>query len=165
MSSLVLRTSKIDRSRAAKPDRFHQRHLQLTLFEATTEHLLFEPTFIIDYPAEVSPLARRSDKNPEVTERFELYIAGREIANGFSELNDPDDQAARFQPVQGRIEGAGLDLKELFRRPLYVPGDGVSVRRAEKERAENQQIERALEQFHAGQVTGQHCVESLRQDM
>jgi lysyl-tRNA synthetase class 2 len=70
--------------------------LQLTLFDEIVEHLLFEPTFIIDYPAEVSPLARRNDINPEVTDRFELYIAGREIANGFSELNDPEDQAARF---------------------------------------------------------------------
>ena len=71
--------------------------LQLTLFENTVETKLHEPTFLIDYPAEVSPLARSSDKNPEITERFELYIAGREIANGFSELNDPEDQAARFQ--------------------------------------------------------------------
>ncbi|PTR16891.1 lysyl-tRNA synthetase class II [Nitrosospira sp. Nsp2] len=71
--------------------------LQLTLFDETTEHLLFEPVFIIDYPAEVSPLARRNDLNPAITDRFELYIAGREIANGFSELNDPEDQAARFQ--------------------------------------------------------------------
>jgi len=70
--------------------------LQLSLFDETTEHLLFEPTFIIDYPAEVSPLARRNENNPEITDRFELYIAGREIANGFSELNDPEDQAARF---------------------------------------------------------------------
>ena len=80
--------------------------LQLTLFENTTESLLFEPTFIVDYPAEVSPLARRSDKNPDITERFELYIAGREIANGFSELNDPDDQAARFKE-QARQKEAG----------------------------------------------------------
>ena len=71
--------------------------LQLTLFDETTEHLLFEPVFIVDYPAEVSPLARRNDENPAITDRFELYIAGREIANGFSELNDPEDQAARFQ--------------------------------------------------------------------
>ena len=71
--------------------------LQLTLFENTVETKLHDPTFLVDYPAEVSPLARRSDKNPDITERFELFIAGREIANGFSELNDPEDQAERFQ--------------------------------------------------------------------
>ena len=71
--------------------------LQLSLFDETTEHLLMDPTFIVDYPSDVSPLARRNDKNPEVTDRFELFITGREMANGFSELNDPEDQAARFQ--------------------------------------------------------------------
>jgi lysyl-tRNA synthetase, class II len=70
--------------------------LQLMLFEETTEEFLVEPTYIVDYPAEASPLARRSDGNPEITERFELYIGGREIANGFSELNDPEDQSQRF---------------------------------------------------------------------
>jgi lysyl-tRNA synthetase class 2 len=80
--------------------------LQLGLFEQVAEHKLTQPTYIVDYPVEVSPLARASDTRPEITERFELFIAGREMANGFSELNDPEDQAARFQQqVKARAAG------------------------------------------------------------
>jgi lysyl-tRNA synthetase class 2 len=71
--------------------------LQLKLFEETTEAKLVQPTFIIAHPTDVSPLARANEANPAVTDRFELFITGREMANGFSELNDPEDQAARFQ--------------------------------------------------------------------
>lgn len=82
--------------------------LQLALFEETAESQLWNPTYIIDYPVEVSPLARASDSNPEITERFELFITGREMANGFSELNDAEDQAARFH-AQMKAKEAGDD--------------------------------------------------------
>jgi lysyl-tRNA synthetase class 2 len=71
--------------------------LQVLYFEETVEDKLWEPTFIMEHPTEISPLARANDDRPEVTERFELYITGREFGNGFSELNDAQDQAARFQ--------------------------------------------------------------------
>ncbi|WP_199508026.1 MULTISPECIES: lysine--tRNA ligase [unclassified Psychrobacter] len=71
--------------------------LQTIIFEETAEHQLRQPTFITQYPAETSPLARRNDENPEITDRFELFVGGRELANGFSELNDPADQAERFR--------------------------------------------------------------------
>ena len=111
--------------------------LQLSFFEHTTEQLLFEPTYIIDYPAEVSPLARRSDANPEVTERFELYIAGREIANGFSELNDPEDQAARFlaqaqQKEAGDAEAMHYDADYIRALEYGLPptgGAGIGIDR------------------------------------
>jgi lysyl-tRNA synthetase class 2 len=82
--------------------------IQLEIFEKTAEHLLKDPTFITEYPTEVSPLARLNDDNPEITDRFELFIGGREIANGFSELNDAEDQAQRFQQ-QVEAKDAGDD--------------------------------------------------------
>lgn len=80
--------------------------VQIEIFEETAEHKLIQPTFITEYPAEVSPLARRNDDNPFVTDRFEFFVGGREIANGFSELNDAEDQADRFmQQVQEKDAG------------------------------------------------------------
>jgi lysyl-tRNA synthetase class 2 len=92
--------------------------LQLALFEETAEAQLWEPTYIIDYPVEVSPLARASDTNPGITERFELFMTGREIANGFSELNDAEDQAARFQ-AQVAAKDAG-DEEAMFYDADYI---------------------------------------------
>jgi len=82
--------------------------VQIEIFEKTVEHRLIQPTFITEYPAEVSPLARRKDDNPFVTDRFEFFVGGREIANGFSELNDAEDQAERFQ-AQVAEKDAGDD--------------------------------------------------------
>ncbi|MGB3704900.1 lysine--tRNA ligase [Castellaniella sp.] len=92
--------------------------LQLALFEETAEAKLWHPTFIIDYPVEVSPLARASDTQAGITERFELFACGREIANGFSELNDPEDQAARFQ-AQVAAKDAG-DEEAMYYDADYV---------------------------------------------
>jgi lysyl-tRNA synthetase class 2 len=78
--------------------------MQFELFEKGVESTLRVPTFITQYPAEVSPLARRNDDDPWLTDRFELFVAGREMANGFSELNDPEDQAARFRAQLEAIE-------------------------------------------------------------
>jgi len=111
--------------------------LQLKLFEATTESKLAQPTFIVAHPTDVSPLARANDANSAVTDRFELFITGREIANGFSELNDPEDQAARFQAqVDAREAG---DEEAMFYDADYIrameyglpptAGEGIGIDR------------------------------------
>jgi lysyl-tRNA synthetase class 2 len=82
--------------------------LLLEIFEKTVEHTLIQPTFITDHPVEVSPLARANDRDPQLTDRFELFVGGKELANGFSELNDPEDQAARFQ-AQVEAKAGGDD--------------------------------------------------------
>ncbi|MDP2762522.1 MAG: lysine--tRNA ligase [Sideroxyarcus sp.] len=111
--------------------------LQLSLFEELAESHLFEPTFIVDYPVETSPLARASDARPGITERFELFIVGREIANGFSELNDPEDQEARFD-AQVAAREAG-DEEAMFKDADYIraleyglpptAGEGIGIDR------------------------------------
>jgi lysyl-tRNA synthetase class 2 len=107
------------------------------LFEATAEEHLLQPTFITHYPTEVSPLSRRNDDNPEVTDRFELFVCGREIANGFSELNDPEDQAERFR-MQVEHKDAG-DLEAMHYDADYIraleygmpptAGEGIGIDR------------------------------------
>ncbi|MDP3137672.1 MAG: lysine--tRNA ligase [Burkholderiaceae bacterium] len=87
--------------------------LQVLFFEETVEDKLWEPTFIMEHPTEISPLARANDERPEVTERFELYITGREFGNGFSELNDAEDQAARFH-AQVQAKDSGDDEAMFF---------------------------------------------------
>jgi len=111
--------------------------LQLKLFEATTEQKLVQPTFIVAHPTDVSPLARANDADPAVTDRFELFIARREIANGFSELNDPEDQAARFL-AQAKAKEAG-DEEAMYYDADYVraleyglpptAGEGIGIDR------------------------------------
>ena len=111
--------------------------LQLKLFEAVAESKLIQPTFLVSYPAETSPLSRRNDLNPAVCDRFELFIAGREIANGFSELNDPEDQAARFmeqvqQKDAGDAEAMHYDADYVRALEYGMPpaaGEGIGIDR------------------------------------
>ncbi|QEY51105.1 lysine--tRNA ligase [Legionella longbeachae] len=111
--------------------------LQIILFEETVEHQLFQPTFITGYPTEISPLARRSDQDPELTDRFEFFIAGREIANGFSELNDAEDQAERFRKQvaekdAGDMEAMHFDSDYIEALEYGLPptaGEGIGIDR------------------------------------
>lgn len=111
--------------------------LQIELFEHTAEHRLMAPTFITQYPTEVSPLARRNDENPFVTDRFEFFVGGREIANGFSELNDAEDQADRFRQQVAEKEAG--DLEAMYFDADYIralehgmpptAGEGIGIDR------------------------------------
>ena len=111
--------------------------LQMELFEAEVEGHLAEPTFITEHPAEVSPLSRRNDRNPFVADRFELFVCGREIANGFSELNDPDDQSDRFRrqaerKSAGDAEAMHFDADYITALEYGLPptaGEGIGVDR------------------------------------
>ena len=111
--------------------------VQIEIFEAVAEERLMHPTFITEYPAEVSPLARRNDDNPFVTDRFEFFVGGRELANGFSELNDAEDQAERFrEQVAQKVDG---DDEAMFYDDDYVraleyglpptAGEGIGIDR------------------------------------
>ncbi|HBX35793.1 MAG TPA: lysine--tRNA ligase, partial [Pseudohongiella sp.] len=111
--------------------------IMMEIFDEKVEHHLLQPTFITEYPTEVSPLARRNDDNPEVTDRFELIIGGRELANGFSELNDAEDQAARFreqveQKDAGDDEAMHYDADYITALEYGLPptaGEGIGVDR------------------------------------
>ena len=111
--------------------------IQIEIFEKTVEEKLIEPTFITEYPIEVSPLARRNDDNGFVNDRFEFFVAGREIANGFSELNDAEDQAERFQRQvaekdAGDIEAMHFDADYIAALEYGLPptaGEGIGIDR------------------------------------
>ena len=111
--------------------------VQIEIFEKTVEHRLKDPTFITAYPTEVSPLARRNDTDPSVTDRFEFFVGGREIANGFSELNDPEDQAERFrrqveEKEAGDDEAMHFDADYLRALEHGMPptaGEGIGIDR------------------------------------
>jgi len=111
--------------------------LHIEIFEETVEHELKQPTFITAYPTEVSPLSRRNDNNPLITDRFEFFIGGRELANGFSELNDPEDQAERFQQQvrdkeSGDHEAMHFDADYIRALEYGLPpaaGEGIGIDR------------------------------------
>ncbi len=111
--------------------------IQTEIFEHTVEDKLLNPTFITEYPTEVSPLARKNDENPHVTDRFEFFIGGREIANGFSELNDAEDQAERFQrqveeKEAGDLEAMHYDADYIRALEYGLPptaGEGIGIDR------------------------------------
>ncbi|HEX2966301.1 MAG TPA: amino acid--tRNA ligase-related protein, partial [Syntrophorhabdaceae bacterium] len=114
-------------------DKLSRGKLITCIFEELCEKKLIQPTFITRYPVEVSPLAKRNRENPEVTERFEMYISGMEIANGFNELNDPADQKARFvEQVKDREEGAAVDEDYITALEYGLPptaGEGIGIDR------------------------------------
>jgi len=122
-----------------RPDRFRgaKGKLLAELFEAVAEEHLVQPTFLHEFPTEISPLSRRSAADPEWADRFELYVGGMEIANGFSELNDPEDQAARFRSqvenrAKGDLEAAEYDADYVEALEYGLPptaGEGIGIDR------------------------------------
>ncbi|MCP3169156.1 lysine--tRNA ligase [Myxococcus qinghaiensis] len=132
----LLKTAHAESERRAI-DTMNHGELVGALFEAHVEHTLIHPTFITHFPTAVSPLARRNDQNPEIADRFELYVAGREIANAFSELNDPLDQKGRFQAqldAKQRGQQETMDYDEDYIRALEhgmppTAGEGIGIDR------------------------------------
>ncbi|MEA1051775.1 lysine--tRNA ligase [Lamprobacter modestohalophilus] len=136
--------SSVERARAVAErlgihlkDSYGLGKLQIEIFEKTVEARLMQPTFITAYPTEVSPLARQSDDDPFVTDRFEFFVGGREIANGFSELNDPEDQAERFRRQvadkdAGDLEAMHFDADYICALEHGLPptaGEGIGIDR------------------------------------
>jgi lysyl-tRNA synthetase class 2 len=122
-----------------RPERFRGQKGKLLaeLFEAVAEEHLVQPTFLYEFPTEISPLSRRSASDPEWADRFELYVGGMEIANGFSELNDPEDQAGRFRSqmedrAKGDLEAAEYDADYVEALEYGLPptaGEGIGIDR------------------------------------
>jgi lysyl-tRNA synthetase, class II len=133
----ALARALVERYPHAEAGRIAAGHLGFLVFEATAEAKLVQPTFLTEYPVAVSPLSRKSDKDGAFCDRFELFIHGREFANGFSELNDPDDQRARFMAqVRAKAVGAAetMDFDEDYCRALEVglpptAGEGLGIDR------------------------------------
>jgi lysyl-tRNA synthetase class 2 len=133
----ALAKSILERYDSAEQRRVTAGHLGYLVFEATAESQLVQPTFLTEFPLAVSPLARRNDRDGAFCDRFELFVSGKEIANGFSELNDPDDQRSRFQAqVRAKVAGAHetMDYDEDYCRALEVgmppaAGEGIGIDR------------------------------------
>ncbi|MGI9298358.1 MAG: lysine--tRNA ligase [Gammaproteobacteria bacterium] len=141
-SETELRDGEFLRARLAELERIPApdasvAEMQFALFEETAEASLIQPTFIVEYPAAASPLARRRPDNPDIAERFELFVAGREIANGFSELNDPDAQAEIFRRQAGKKaagdgEAMHYDADYIYALQCGLPpnaGGGIGIDR------------------------------------
>ena len=130
MAGLVARAKELELEDAEKDTRGK---IITRIFETLCEEKLIQPTFVTSYPVEVSPLAKRSKDDPAITERFELYISGMEIANGFNELNDPEDQKERFlEQIREKEEGVMLDEDYITALEYGLPptaGEGIGIDR------------------------------------